>query len=298
MSEDEPDSEIGKTIGLQTDDDCFHIGVITDIDDATERVTVRTEEGREVIGTLNGVFLDPERRMSEIMETYEAGEDGILRRKSTSNWTPVPDPKLGYVARVSAGIVGVGTTILVVILLFSIGDVITQVQSSDWVETEGTVVEARNAEDCSSDGEGGTSCTSYTAVTVAYTFEGRNYTTTDYSMLSNNWLDDAAKWIEQQNVTVYVNPEQPAEALYLSGWDGVAEEIFTGFFFMGIILGGYIGIFVPVWFVYAKIQRLSGIEAPINNEELPLVMGPTEIEHASEEEHSGGESPKDEEKFW
>ena len=132
-------------------------------------------------------------------------------------------------------------------MLFSIGDVITQVQSSDWVETEGTVVDARNAQDCSSDGEGGTSCTSYTAVTVAYTFEGRNYTTTDYSMLSNNWLSDAAKWIEQQNVTVYVNPEQPAEALYLSGWDGVAEEIFTGFFFMGIILGGYIGIFVPVW---------------------------------------------------
>ena len=298
MAEDESDGDIGKTIGLETVDDCFHIGVITDIDDATERVTVRTEEGREVIGTFGGVLLNPERRMSEIMKTYEAGEDGILRRKSTSNWTPVPDPKLGYVARVSAGIVGVGTTILVVILLFSIGDVITQVQSSDWVETEGTVVDARNAEDCSSDGEGGTSCTSYTAVTVAYTFEGRNYTTTDYSMLSNNWLDDAAKWIEQQNVTVYVNPEQPAEALYLPGWDGVAEEIFTGFFFMGIILGGYIGIFVPVWFVYAKIQRLSGIEAPINNEELPSQMEPPEIEHASEEEQSGGEPQTDEEKFW
>ena len=298
MAEDESDGDIGKTIGLETVDDCFHIGVITHIDDATERVTVRTEEGIEVIGTFGGVLLNPERRMSEIMKTYEAGEDGILRRKSTSNWTPVPDPKLGYVARVSAGIVGVGTTILVVILLFSIGDVITQVQSSDWVETEGTVVDARNAEDCSSDGEGGTSCTSYTAVTVAYTFEGRNYTTTDYSMLSNNWLDDAAKWIEQQNVTVYVNPEQPAEALYLSGWDGVAEEIFTGFFFMGIILGGYIGIFVPVWFVYAKIQRLSGIEAPLNNEELPSQMEPPEIEHASEEEQSGGEPQTDEEKFW
>jgi hypothetical protein len=117
-------------------------------------------------------------------------------------------------------------------------------------------------------------------------------------MLSNNWLDDAAKWIEQQNVTVYVNPEQPAEALYLPGWDGVAEEIFTGFFFMGIILGGYIGIFVPVWFVYAKIQRLSGIEAPLNNEELPSQMEPPEIEHASEEEQSGGEPQTDEEKFW
>ena len=297
MAEDELDGDIGKTIGLETDD-CFHIGVITDIDDATGRVTVRTEEGREVIGTFDGVLLNPEGRMSEIMKTYEAGEDGILRRKSTSNWTPVPDPKLSYVARVSAGIVGVGITILVVIMLFSIGDVITQVQSSDWVETEGTVVDARNAQDCSSDGEGGTSCTSYTAVTVAYTFEGRNYTTTDYSMLSNNWLSDAAKWIEQQNVTVYVNPEQPAEALYLSGWDGVAEEIFTGFFFMGIILGGYIGIFVPVWFVYARIQRLCGIEAPLNNEELPSVVDPPEIEHASKEAPSGGERQTDEEKFW
>ena len=33
------------------------------------------------------------------------------------------------------------------------------------------------------------------------------------------------------------------------------------FFFTGIILGGYLFVFVPIWFVYAKIQRLSGIEA-------------------------------------
>jgi hypothetical protein len=94
MSEDEPDSEIGKTIGLQTDDDCFHIGVITDIDDATERVTVRTEEGREVIGTLNGVFLDPERRMSEIMKHmkrektayYAENQPRIGPQSPTLNW--------------------------------------------------------------------------------------------------------------------------------------------------------------------------------------------------------------------
>ena len=46
MAGDEPDGDIGKTIGLESDN-CFHIGVIIEIDDATEQVTIRTEEGRE-----------------------------------------------------------------------------------------------------------------------------------------------------------------------------------------------------------------------------------------------------------
>ena len=81
-------------------------------------------------------------------------------------------------------------------------------------------------------------------------------------MLSNDWLRGAEYWNEVDSVTVYVNPEQPTQAVHLQGWDGVLEEAFTLMFFTGIILGGYLIVGVPIWFVYAKTQRLKGIEAP------------------------------------
>ena len=97
---------------------------------------------------------------------------------------------------------------------------------------------------------------------------------------------------------MYVNPEQPAEALYLPGWGGVLEEMYTGFFFMGIILAGYIGVFVPVWFVYAKIQRLNGIEAPQKETDLPDAMDDDTAGDASEDAPSVEEETPEEEKFW
>ena len=82
-------------------------------------------------------------------------------------------------------------------------------------------------------------------------------------MLSNDWLRGAGYWDEVDSVTVYVNPEQPAQAVHVQGWDGVLEEAFVFVFFTGLIMGGYLFVFVPIWFVYAKIQRLTGIEAPV-----------------------------------
>ena len=81
-------------------------------------------------------------------------------------------------------------------------------------------------------------------------------------MLSNDWLNGARYWNEVDAVKVYVNPDQPAQAVHVSGWEGVLEEALTLLFFTGIILGGYLVVVVPVWFVYAKIQRITGIEAP------------------------------------
>jgi len=149
-------------------------------------------------------------------------------------------------------------------------------------------VEAYEGEDCSSNQNDPSnqnnqpSCTSYTAVTVAYTYEGKNYTTQDYNAFRDNWVNTAEHWQNKASVSVYVNPEQPSQAFHVQGWDGVLEEASGLFVVAGIGLGGYLLVFVPVWFVYAKIQRISGIEAP----------GQKKVEKPA-----GDESPR-EEKFW
>lgn len=258
------DREIGRVVGFEVDE-FIYIATIIAIDDEAEQFTVRTKDGQELTGPFGAVFLDPEERMDELHADYEPIGDGTFRakqRKATSNWVPVKDPSLRAILGTSGSIIGFAFVIGVAITLISIGAILAQIDSENWLETEGSVAEAYNGQNCSTDSEGSTSCTTYTAVTVAYTYEGRNYTTVDYSMLSNDWLKGAQYWNEVDSVTVYVNPDQPSQAVHLQGWDGVLEEAFTLVFFTGIILGAYLIVGVPAWFVYAKIQRISGIDAP------------------------------------
>lgn len=262
--EEKVDRDIGRVVGFQVDE-FMYIATIIAINDEAEQFTVRTEDGQELTGPFGAVFLDPHDRMGELQAEYESLGNGKFRAKQgkgTSNWVPVADPSLRAILGTSGSIIGGALAIGVLIAVFSLGAILTQIDSGDWMETEGSVAEAYTGEDCSTDSDGTTSCSTYTSVTVAYTYDGRNYTTTDYSMLSNNWLHGAEYWNEVDSVTVYVNPEQPSQAVHLQGWDGVLEEAFTLVFFTGIILGGYLIVGVPVWFVYAKIQRLNGIEAP------------------------------------
>lgn len=244
------EGEIGSTIGLIAEGE-KHVGIVISFDDASERVTIRREDGVEITGSYNYVYTNIER---------------MMENKTTSNWTPVADPSLRVIAQTSGSIIGMAFVVLVVVTLFSIGAILTQIDSENWVETQGEVVDAYNGQDCSTDSDGTTSCTSYTAVTVTYKYEGRKYSTQTYTMLSDDWMRDADHWLEKANVTVYVNPDQPSQAVHLQGWDGVLQEVYVAFFFTGLILGGYLFVFVPVWFVYAKIQRLSGIEAPGNKQ--------------------------------
>ena len=129
--------------------------------------------------------------------------------------------------------------ILVVITVFSIGGIMKQIESAEWVEMQGSVIDAYDGEDCSTDSDGKTSCSTYTEVTVC---SKSNFTTKAYSMLSNDWLRGAGYWDEVDSVTVYVNPEQPAQAV-----QGVC---------LRVLCGPHDGLF-------AKIQRLTGIEAPV-----------------------------------
>ena len=287
--DEEVDRDIGRVVGFQTGD-LMYIATIISIDDSTDQFTVRTEDGQELTGPFSAVFLDPEKRMDELNERYEPLGGGKFRekpREATSKWTPVADPSLRTIALTAGGILGVALAIGIFITVISFGDILTQIDSGNWEEVEGDVVEAYEGEDCSSnqnnDNQNGEqSCTSYTAVTVAYTYEGENYTTQDYSALSDDWYNTAEHWLNKASLSVYVNPDQPSEAFHVQGWNGVIEEAFVLFFFSGIILGGYVFVVVPVWFVYAKVQRLSGIEAPAQKKM---------------QKPAGDEAPE-EEKFW
>ena len=282
------DPDIGRVVGFQTGD-LMYIATIISIDDDADQFTVRTEDGQELTGPFSAVFLDPEKRMDELNEHYESLGDGKFREKPRtprSNWTPVADPSPGIIAFSAASIVGIAVIFLMVFILFNLSAVLTQIDSANWDEVQGNVIDAREVDDCSGSGvDGDSSCSHYTYVSVAYAYEGQNYTTKDYSVLSDDWMETEGYWLDKASIALYVNPDQPSQAVHVQGWDGVLEGVYVLFFFAGIILGGYLFVFVPVWFVYAKVQRLAGIEAP------------TPWWHYEKREETGDEAPQ-EEKFW
>ena len=286
--EEKVDRDIGRVVGFQTGD-LMYIATIISIDDDADQFTVRTEDGQELTGPLSAVFLDPEKRMDELNEHYESLGDGKFREKPRtprSNWTPVEDPSPGIIAVGAASIVGVAVIILMAFILFNLSAVLTQIDSANWDEVQGNIIDAREVDDCSGSGvDGESSCSHYTYVSVAYAYEGQNYTTKDYSVLSDDWMETEGYWLDKASIALYVNPDQPSQAIHVQGWDGVLEGVYVLFFFAGIILGGYLFVFVPVWFVYAKVQRLAGIEAP------------TPWWHYEKREETEDEAPQ-EEKFW
>ena len=286
--DEQVDPDIGRVVGFQTGD-LKYIATIISIDDDADQFTVRTEDGQELTGPFSAVFLDPEKRMDELNEHYESLGDGKFREKPRtprSNWTPVADPSPGIIAFSAASIVGIAVIFLMVFILFNLSAVLTQIDSANWDEVQGNVIDAREVDDCSGSGvDGDSSCSHYTYVSVAYAYEGQNYTTKDYSVLSDDWMETEGYWLDKASISLYVNPDQPSQAVHVQGWDGVLEGVYVLFFFAGIILGGYLFVFVPVWFVYAKVQRLAGIEAP------------TPWWHYEKREETGDEAPQ-EEKFW
>ena len=58
-----------------------------------------------------------------------------------------------------------------------------------------------------------------------------------------------------ESIDIYVNPDNPSEAVYLAGWTGIMEEAMEVFSFIGLILGLYLVIVVPAWIIYAKVRR-------------------------------------------
>jgi len=162
----------------------------------------------------------------------------------------IGDPSLEAISKTLRNIVIVGLCVILFLMALQIFSIVDQIQTRNWEKVSGTVENAERDYDSSTDGD-----SAPTVVTVAYTYLGENYSTSTYSFVSTDWGEDPEHWLAIESIDIYVNPDNPSEAVYLAGWTGIMEEAMEGFFFIGLILGLYLVIVVPAWIIYAKVRR-------------------------------------------
>jgi len=106
------------------------------------------------------------------------------------------------------------------------GALIADLGTSEWTPVDGVVTDSGVDTQVSDDAEGGTSTTYCLWVEYDYVFENRSYDgdmvsySKDGSCSSSDSNADR-DYPPGENITVYVNPENPDEAVLLSGWAGV-----------------------------------------------------------------------------
>jgi hypothetical protein len=163
----------------------------------------------------------------------------------------IDDPSLGAVLKTSRNIVIVGICVILFLLALQTFAIVDQIQTRNWDKSSGTVMNAEWDYDSNIDGDSSPP----TVVTVAYTYLGENYTTTTYSFVSSGWGEDPEHWLAIESVDIYVNPDNPSEAVYMAGLAVIMEEVMEALFFLGLILGLYLVIGVPAWIIYAKVRQ-------------------------------------------
>ena len=162
----------------------------------------------------------------------------------------IGDPSLEAIFKTSRNVVIVGLCIILVMAILNIAAVVDQIQTRNWEKVSGTVTNAEWDYDSSTDGD-----SAPTVVTVGYTYSGENYTTSNYNFLGSGWGEDPEHWLSIESIDIYVNPDNPSEAVYLAGWAGVMEEVMDVLELTGWVLGLYLVIGVPAWIIYAKVRQ-------------------------------------------
>ena len=98
--------------------------------------------------------------------------------------------------------------------------------TSEWTPVDGVVTDSGVSTEVSSDSEGGSSTTYCLWVEYEYVFENRSYDGDMVSYSKDGSCSSSDSNADQdyppgENITVYVNPENPDEAVLLAGWAGV-----------------------------------------------------------------------------
>lgn len=184
-------------------------------------------------------------------QSYSEGATGIdMGNEALFDLADIDDPSLGAVFRTSGKIVIVGLCVILFLFMLQISSAVDQIQSENWEKVSGTVTNAEWDYESNLDADATTA-----VVTVAYIYLGENYSTSTYSFVTTDWGEDPEHWLAIESIDIYVNPDNPSEAVYLAGWTGIMEEAVEGFSFIGLILGLYLVIVVPAWIIYAKVRR-------------------------------------------
>ena len=123
------------------------------------------------------------------------------------------------------------------------GAIIADLGTSEWTPVDGVVTDSGVDVSYSTDSEGGDSTTYCLWVEYEYVFENRSYDGDMVSYSKDNSCSSSDGNADQdyppgENITVYVNPENPDEAVLQSGWAGVDRFIllFSVFPLVGVFL--------------------------------------------------------------
>ena len=123
------------------------------------------------------------------------------------------------------------------------GALVADLGTSEWTPVDGVVIDSGVDVSHSTDSEGGDSTTYCLWVEYEYVFENRSYNGDMVSYSKDNSCSSGDSNADQdyppgENITVYVNPENPDEAVLLSGWAGVDwfVLIFIVFPIVGLVL--------------------------------------------------------------
>ena len=117
---------------------------------------------------------------------------------------------------------GLWCTVSFIALFFVGGPVLADIGTSDWNATDGVIIDS--GVDTSSDGDGGTTYCLW--IEYQYTYDNDTY---DGNVLSfskdnscNSWSEDADEdYPAGKEITVYVNPDNPYDAVLETGISGV-----------------------------------------------------------------------------
>ena len=117
---------------------------------------------------------------------------------------------------------GLWCTVSFIALFFVGGPVLADIGTSDWNATDGVITES--GVDTSSDGEGGTTYCLW--VEYQYTYDNETYDGDVLSFSKDNscssWSEDADEdYPAGKEITVYVNPDNPYDAVLETGISGV-----------------------------------------------------------------------------
>jgi len=181
---------------------------------------------------------DAQKILDSVITTLQY--DGVEDVEQPSSGTIEID-NLTSLASLSGGwlFTGIWCTVSFVALIFIGGPVLADIGTADWTPTDGVVIDS--GVDVSTGGKGGNTYCLW--VDYQYTFENMTYNGYVVSYSQDNscdsWSADADEdYPPGSDVTVFVNPDNPSEAVLENGFSGIDFGVCCVFPFViiGIIL--------------------------------------------------------------
>jgi len=156
------------------------------------------------------------------------------------------------------------TVLLIVVFLFSAGNIMKQMGTSDWNETDAIVIGSEERSSTSCDAGGNCTTTYWLHIDYSYTIGGIDYNGSRYSFLSDS-NGDTDDYPPGKEIIVYVNPDDNAESVMIRGFEGVLIEMLTGLSFL-VVIASILTAVLVLWKIGFHLQpaenRKKALEAP------------------------------------